>query len=71
MRIGPVYTPPEHRRQGYASACTAAACVQVLDSGKSFVTLFADLANATSNHVYQAIGFEPVCDAQMIRFGGR
>jgi RimJ/RimL family protein N-acetyltransferase len=71
MRIGPVYTPPVHRRQGYASACTAAACVDVLDSGKAFVTLFADLANATSNHVYQAIGFEPVCDAEVIRFGGR
>jgi len=71
MRIAPVYTPPEHRRQGYASACTAAACRQVLDSGKAFVTLFADLANPTSNHVYQAIGFEPVCDAQVIRFAGR
>ena len=71
LRIAPVYTPPQHRRHGYASACTAAACRYILDSGKSFVTLFADLANPTSNHVYQAIGFEPVCDAEMIRFAGR
>lgn len=26
LRIAPVYTPPQHRRHGYASACTAAAC---------------------------------------------
>jgi hypothetical protein len=71
LRIAPVYTPPEHRRRGYAGACTAEACRYVLDSGKAFVTLFADLANATSNHVYQGIGFEPVCDAEVIRFGGR
>lgn len=71
LRVGPVYTPPEQRRRGYAGACTAAACRHVLDGGKSFVTLFADLTNATSNHVYQAIGFEPVCDAEVIRFGGR
>jgi len=71
MRIGPVYTPPEHRRRGYASACTAAACEAVFAQGKRFVTLFADLANPTSNHIYQEIGFEPVCDAEMFRFGGR
>jgi len=27
------------------------------------VFLFTDLANPTSNHVYQAIGYQPVCDA--------
>lgn len=71
MRIGGVYTPPEHRRRGYAGACTAAAAQAVLDSGKSFVTLFTDLSNPTSNHIYQALGFEPVCDAEMLRFAGR
>ena len=71
MRIGPVYTPPEQRRRGYGSACTAAACRHILESGKRFVTLFADLANPTSNHIYQELGFEPVCDAELIRFSGR
>jgi predicted GNAT family acetyltransferase len=70
LRIGPVYTPPKHRRRGYATACTAAACEWILGlAGKNFVTLFADLANATSNGVYQRIGFEAVCDAEMWRFG--
>jgi predicted GNAT family acetyltransferase len=71
LRIAPVYTPPEHRRRGYGSACTAAVCQLILDSGKRFVTLFADQANPTSNHIYRTIGFEPVCDAELIRFGGR
>ena len=69
LRIAPVYTPPEFRRRGYAAACTAAACEWILGrAGKRFVTLFADLANPTSNGVYQRIGFEAVCDAEMWRF---
>jgi predicted GNAT family acetyltransferase len=60
--IGPVYTPPEVRRRGYAGACVAALSQQMLDAGWAFCTLFADLANLTSNSVYQRIGYRPVCD---------
>lgn len=62
MRIGPVYTPPAARRHGYASALTAAVSQTVLDLGKRFVSLYTDLANPTSNKIYQMIGYEPVCD---------
>jgi uncharacterized protein len=68
MRIGPVYTPPEHRRRGYASAATAALSQQLLDSGRSACFLFTDLANPTSNHIYQTIGYRPVCDVEEYRF---
>jgi predicted GNAT family acetyltransferase len=68
-RVGPVYTPPEHRRRGYASACTAAVSQALLDAGRSFCFLFTDLANPTSNHIYQAIGYRPVCDVDEYRFG--
>lgn len=68
LRIGPVYTPPELRGRGYASACTAAASQYILDRGKTFATLFTDLSNPTTNHIYQAIGFEPVCDATVYGF---
>jgi predicted GNAT family acetyltransferase len=71
LRIGPVYTPPELRGRGYASACTAAASQYILDSGKTFATLFTDLANPTTNHIYQAIGFAPVCDATVHAFERR
>ena len=60
--IGPVYTPPEQRGRGYASACVAALSQRILDEGKEFCTLFTDLANPTSNSIYQKIGYRPVCD---------
>jgi uncharacterized protein len=69
IRIGPVYTPPEHRGRGYASNLVAAASQRQLDAGRSFVFLFTDLANPTSNHVYEAIGFEPVSDIDRYAFG--
>jgi uncharacterized protein len=69
VRIGPVYTPPELRGRGYASSLTAAASQDQLDRGRAFVTLFTDLANPTSNKIYQAIGYRPICDVDMYRFG--
>jgi uncharacterized protein len=68
-RIGPVYTPPERRGHGYATSLTAAATHELLDGGRRFVFLFTDLANPTSNKIYQAIGYRPVCDVDVYRFG--
>ena len=53
LRISAVYTPPEQRRRGYASAVTAAISQEVLDRGCQFCTLYTDLGNPTSNHIYQ------------------
>lgn len=61
-RLGPVYTPPQFRKRGYGSALTAALSQEILDTGRQFVTLFTDLANPTSNHIYQQIGYQPVLD---------
>ncbi|MEO8228861.1 MAG: GNAT family N-acetyltransferase [Chloroflexota bacterium] len=68
IRVGPVYTPPDRRGRGYASACVASASQAQLDAGLDFVFLFTDLANLTSNHIYQAIGYEPVRDVDSWRF---
>lgn len=68
IRIGAVYTPPEHRRRGYASACVAALSQHLLDSGRKHCYLFTDLSNPTSNHIYQSIGYRPVCDFHEYRF---
>lgn len=68
IRIGPVYTPPQERGHGYASALTAAASRDQLAAGRSFCFLYTDLANPTSNRIYQAIGYEPVADASVYRF---
>jgi uncharacterized protein len=66
--IGPVYTPPALRRQGYAGACVAALSQVILDSGKDFCDLFTNLDYPTSNHVYQAIGYRPLGDFAIYRF---
>jgi predicted GNAT family acetyltransferase len=58
-RIGPVYTPSEHRGKGYGSAVTAATTRSVLAEG-AVPVLFTDLANPTSNKIYQALGYRPV-----------
>jgi len=67
-RIGPVYTPPEQRRHGYAAAVTAFGARRLLDAGAEAVMLFTDLANPTSNGVYARIGFQRVGDASMWLF---
>ncbi|MGH2364859.1 MAG: GNAT family N-acetyltransferase [Chloroflexota bacterium] len=61
-RVSGVYTPPELRGHGYASACVAALSQRLLDSDMAYCCLYTDLANPTSNHIYQAIGYEPVFD---------
>lgn len=61
--IGPVYTPPRHRRRGYGGAVTAAVSAERLATGRQFCFLYTDLANPTSNRIYMDIGYEPVCDS--------
>jgi predicted GNAT family acetyltransferase len=68
-RIGPVYTPPDARRRGYASALVAAISQEALDGGCRFCFLFTDQANPTANHIYQAIGYAPVRDVEAYTFG--
>lgn len=69
-RVGAVYTPPELRGRGYASALVAAASQAQFDAGRRYCFLFTDLANPTSNRIYQAIGYEPVCDVDEYHFAG-
>jgi uncharacterized protein len=69
IRIGPVYTPPELRGRGYASALTAALTQELLASGRRSCLLFTDLANPTSNAIYQRIGYRPLGDLSLWSFG--
>jgi len=65
LRVGPVYTPVALRQRGYAGAVTAAvsrAAQELVDE----VLLFTDLANPTSNALYQRIGYRPVHDRVLL-----
>ncbi len=68
IRIGPVYTPPDRRGHGYASNLVAAVSQLQLVSGRSFWFLFTNLANPTSKHIYQTIGYEPAVDIDQYKF---
>ena len=68
IRIGPVYTPAEHRGHGYGVAVSAAVTQHLLDSGRSSVFLFADLDYPVSNHVYKKIGYRAVAEFGVYRF---
>ncbi|MYV47550.1 GNAT family N-acetyltransferase [Streptomyces sp. SID2888] len=69
IRVTTVYTPAPLRGRGYAGAATAAASRAALDSGAAEVLLFTDLANPTSNGLYQRLGYRAVTDFAMYEFG--
>jgi predicted GNAT family acetyltransferase len=68
IAIGYVYTPPQYRRKGYASAITAQLSQYALDNGKKFCTLYTDSSNPTTNSIYQKIGYNPVADIMDVHF---
>lgn len=68
IRVGPVYTPTDLRRRGYASALVADVSARQLASGRRFCFLYTDAANPTANRIYSAIGYEHVCDSRELEF---
>jgi uncharacterized protein len=91
IRVGPVYTPPELRGRGYATALTAELSRRLLMAGSAggeaagsrpeahggrlgpgnrrFCFLYTDLANPTSNAIYERIGYRRVAESAEIAFG--
>jgi len=67
-RIGPVYTPPGRRGRGFGGAVTAAVSQAAKDAGVAEVLLYTDLANPTSNALYQRLGYRPVSDGVELHF---
>ncbi|MFF5013696.1 GNAT family N-acetyltransferase [Streptomyces sp. NPDC001165] len=70
VRVTPVYTPVALRGRGYAGAVTAAVSRAALERGAAEVLLFTDLANPTSNGLYQRIGYQGVADFAVWEFEG-
>jgi predicted GNAT family acetyltransferase len=68
IRIGPVYTPPEQRGRGYATALVAEQSQKLLDAGRRFCFLYTDLANPTSNAIYERIGYVKIAESAMVEF---
>jgi predicted GNAT family acetyltransferase len=73
IRVGPVYTPPELRGRGYATALTAELSQRLLDGrlfegGRRFCFLYTDLANPTSNAIYERIGYRRKAESAEVVF---
>ncbi len=69
VRVNLVYTPPELRGRGYATACVARLSQLLLEQGRRFGFLCTDIANPTPNRIYRRIGYRPVCDVSEYHFG--
>jgi uncharacterized protein len=69
IRVGPVYTPPPHRRRGYATTLVADLSQWLLGQGYRSCFLYTDLSNPTSNHIYETIGYRQVAEAVEYGFG--
>ena len=67
VRISGVYTPPEKRNQGYATACVHALSEHLRRSGRRCI-LYTDLGNSTSNSIYRRIGYRAIAEALRYRF---
>ena len=68
VRIGPVYTPPEHRGRGYGEALVAAASQRELEEGARACYLYTDLDYGASNRLYLRIGYAKVGEAAEMGF---
>jgi predicted GNAT family acetyltransferase len=68
IRIGPVYAPTKLRGHGYATTLTADVSAAQLVRGRRFCILYTDLANPTSNAIYERIGYVRVCESKQIGF---
>jgi len=72
VRIKAVFTPPEHRRRGYAAAVVEALSRRIL-AGRNRCILYADLANPVSNSVYRRVGYRAVTEIlsyEFVRYRG-
>jgi predicted GNAT family acetyltransferase len=67
VRIGPVYTGPDDRGRGYASALVGELSCRVLERDLRCI-LYTDLNNPTSNAIYRALGYEAVEEILRYKF---
>jgi len=66
-RVQRVYTPPELRGRGYATACVEHQSRLLVERGLGCV-LYTQLSNPTSNAIYQRIGYRPIAETLAYRF---
>ncbi|OAB26899.1 hypothetical protein PMSD_24510 [Paenibacillus macquariensis subsp. defensor] len=66
--VNMVYTPFEHRNKGYAGSCVSTLTRNMLRGPYEFASLYTDLSNPISNHIYMKVGYEPRSDSVVLVF---
>ena len=69
MSMGGVYTPDEHRRNGYSSALVYHLAKRILEAGNAYCIVHTDADHEISNQMYMNMGFEHIADMTDIAFG--
>lgn len=67
VRVSAIYTPPQHRGNGFASAALHEICRRMKSDGFSYVTLSV-LINDPAERVYQKIGFYSIGQRAALTF---
>jgi RimJ/RimL family protein N-acetyltransferase len=67
VQVGAVWTPPEHRRQGFARAAVALHLAQARAEGVTRAILFT--ANPFATRAYEALGFREIGRFSILLFG--
>ncbi len=68
IRVGPVYTPPQERGRGYARSLLADLAEELFGRGYRACYLASDVGNAAATALYEAVGYRPVGEAEMVSF---
>jgi predicted GNAT family acetyltransferase len=66
--VNAVFTPDEHKRNGYATCAVAALSTKLLEEGAEFCSLYTDADFPTSNRIYKKIGYYEVGDSIVYEF---
>ena len=67
VRISGVYTAPEFRCNGYATVTVATVSQLMLDAGRKFCVLFADISDSSAHRLYQKVGYRRMFDTVSMR----
>lgn len=70
VRISGVFTDPDFRRKGYATATVAAVSRLMLDAGRKYCLLFTEASDPFANRLYQNVGYRPIFDKVSICLSG-
>lgn len=63
-----VYTPLQYRNCGYAASCVSTLTRNMLRGPYEFASLYTDMSNPISNHIYMKVGYEPKSDSVVLAF---